>query len=138
MVDTRLPHPPIITCNEPIPLRILIKKLSASTKPIYLQTVHIELVGYTHIRAHDLRRIESGSWVITSISNLAKQLGKPDDAVQTEYPIDNVYWKAQPLPNTVAPSFDTCNISRRYELDIRIGLTSGSSSSEKGVRDFSP
>lgn len=96
-----------------------------------MQTVHIELVAYTDIRAHDLRRTESSSWVIATVSNLAKQLGKPEDPAQTEYPVDNVYWKAQPLPNTVAPTFDTCNISRRYELDIRVGVTSGYSSPAK-------
>ncbi|EDN05267.1 predicted protein, partial [Histoplasma mississippiense (nom. inval.)] len=36
-------------------------------------------------------------------------------------------WDRIPLPTSVAPSFDTCNISRTYDLDIRVGLTHGSS-----------
>lgn len=130
-VDARLPHPPIITCNEPLPLRILVQKLSASSNVAYLQMLQIELVAYTYIRAHELRRIESGSWVIASISNLGTRLGQPDDPVGTEVLVDEGHWKTRALPNTVAPSFETCNISRRYELEIKVSLTSGPSSASK-------
>ena len=35
-------------------------------------------------------------------------------------------WKQRPLPNVVSPSFTTCNISRRYELEVSAGLSWGS------------
>ena len=38
-------------------------------------------------------------------------------------PIPDNLWRGQALPNTVAPSFDTCNVSRVYQLDVRIGLS---------------
>lgn len=59
------------------------------------------------------------------------QLGMPGDAAGTEMVVDNKYWKDRPLPNTVAPSFETCNISRYYELDVRIGLAYGSPSNTR-------
>lgn len=124
-IDIRLPNPPIITCNEPLPLRILIRKLAASSEPVYLQMLQIELIAFTKIRAHDLRATEYGSWVILSLSNMRARLGNPTDKVGTELVLDNKYWKDLPLPNTVAPSFETCNISRSYELEVRIGLTCG-------------
>ena len=131
VVDARLPHPPIASCNEPLPLRILIKKISAASQPIYLHSVQVELIAYTSIRAHHLRRTEAGSWVIVSVGSLSKRLDKPDDPADAEYAVDNVYWKSQPLPNTVAPTFETCNISRRYELEIRVGLSPSSSAESK-------
>ncbi|THC98735.1 hypothetical protein EYZ11_001798 [Aspergillus tanneri] len=124
--DIRLPNPSILTCNEPIPLRVLVNKVSESFETIFLQMLQIELIGYTHILAHDLRRTESGSWVIISRSNMAIPLGRGGDPAGTEWTIDPNMWNRVPLPSSVAPSFETCNISRSYELEVRVGLTHGS------------
>lgn len=124
-VDARLPSPPIITCNDRLPLRILVQKLSPSSETVFLSMLQIELIGYTHVRAHDLNRSESGSWVIMSKSNMNIPLGDPSDPVGKEWKVPSSYWENIPLPNTVAPSFDTCNISRTYELEVRIGLSHG-------------
>ena len=88
--------------------------------------LQIELISFTKVRAHELRRTECGSWVILSLSNMRVQLGTSADEVGTEVVVDNAYWKDKPLPNTVAPSFETCNISRHYELEVRVGLAYGS------------
>ena len=40
--------------------------------------------------------------------------------------VDPTLWKQRPLPNTVSPSFTTCNITRRYELEVKAGLSWGS------------
>lgn len=124
-VDARLPNPSILTCNEPVPLRLMAKKLSDSPETIFLQMLQIELISYTKILAHDLTRQESGSWVVMSRSNMGIALGQPGDAVGTEWTIDPKLWSAIPLPNSVAPSFETCNIERSYELEVRVGLTHG-------------
>lgn len=42
--------------------------------------------------------------------------------------IDPALWSHAPLPNTVVPSFDTCNLSCKHWLDIKIGLSWGSGS----------
>lgn len=122
-VDARLPNPAIITCNEPLPLRILVQKLGGNTETVFLSMLQIELIGYTHVRAHDLTRSESGSWVIMSQSNMNMPLGETSDPLGKEWKVPSRYWEKIPLPNTVAPSFDTCNISRTYELEIRVGLS---------------
>lgn len=89
--------------------------------------LQVELIAYTHIRAHDLARSESGSWVIVSHSNMNMPLGDGSAPAGKEWKIDSSMWDRIPLPTSVAPSFDTCNISRTYDLDIRVGLTHGSS-----------
>ncbi|KAK3071891.1 hypothetical protein LTR53_007809 [Teratosphaeriaceae sp. CCFEE 6253] len=122
-VDARLPDPPLLTCNQELPLRIVVKKLSSSSDPIYLQSLQISLVGLTKIRAHGVHRTEGSSWIMTSKSNLGVPVGSPNDPVGTETVLDDRAWRGQVLPNTVAPSFETCNISREYKLDVRIGLS---------------
>lgn len=124
-LDARLPNPSILTCNEPVPLRLILKKMTDSPDMIFLQMIQIELISFTKILAHDLARDETGSWVVVSRSNMNMALGKPGDATGTDWNIDPALWNNLPLPNSVAPSFETCNIERRYELEIRIGLMHG-------------
>ncbi|KAI9825028.1 MAG: hypothetical protein M1826_007106 [Phylliscum demangeonii] len=125
-VDVRLPNPSIATCNEALPIRVLVKRLSACLGAVYLQTLQIELLGFTKVRAHELQRTEYGSWVIVSLSNMGVKLGGPADAAGTEVVVDDVHWRNKPLPSTVAPSFVTCNITRTYQLEVRVGLAYGS------------
>lgn len=89
--------------------------------------MQIALIGHTKIRAHEVYRTESNSWIICSTSNTNILLGSPSDAVDVEKVLDDRLWRgpAHTLPNTVAPSFETCNIQRTYQLDIRIGLSYG-------------
>lgn len=125
-VDARLPNPAILTCNKDLPLRLLVKNMSEREKNVYLQMLQIELIGYTQVRAHEVQRKESNSWIISSFSNMNIPLGSPSDPLGTEVPVNPEYWSDKPIPNTVAPSFQTCNMARFYELEVRIGLGYGS------------
>ncbi|RMY44098.1 hypothetical protein D0864_15696 [Hortaea werneckii] len=133
-VDARLPEPAILNCNQEVPLRILVKKLNEFHEPIYLQSLQVSLIGNTKVRAHEVFRTETNSWVLMSKSNMGIVIGHPSDAVDTETVLDDRMWRGQPLPNTVAPSFETCNISRNYEVDVRVGLSYSSS----GGKDAKP
>ena len=130
-MDARLPNPPILTCNEDIPLRILVARLSNFSDHLFLQSLQIELSGYTQVKAHDLERKESTSWLIMSMSNMGIPIGSTSDTVGTEVPLNREYWDQRPLPNTVAPNFETCNISRTYEVEVRVGLSCGSAKDSK-------
>ena len=125
IVDARLPSPAILTCNEPIPLRILIKKQAESPEYVFLIALQIELIGYTYVRAQDVSRTETGTWVITSLSGLSIPVGSPSDKVGTESLVDSKLWDHAPLPHTVTPSFETCNLSRRYELEVKATIGYG-------------
>ena len=123
-IEGRLPDPPIATCNEAVPLRILVTKKNETPATLYLETLSIMLIGYTTIRAHQLRRQEGTSWVIMSLANIHEPL-KSSDGSKTSI-VDPKLWNQLPLPNTICPSFDTCNISRHYELEVKVGLLWGS------------
>lgn len=125
-IDARLPNPAILTSNQEIPLRLLIRNVSERNKNIYLQSLQVELIGYTKVRAHEVTRTESNSWVICSFSNMAIPIGAPTDAVDTEVPVNPEYWSGKVISNTVPPTFTTCNLSRYYELEVRVGIGYGS------------
>lgn len=125
-ISARLPHPAILTCNKPIPLRLLAKKLVATSAECYLVSLQIDLVGSTIVRCQDLVNTETTRWVVASRHGLAIPLQKgPGDAVGTETEVNNVLWNRQPLPNTVMPSFITCNLKRTYSLELKLGVSWG-------------
>ena len=130
-IDGRLPDPAVITLNEPLPLRLIVKKLNETTEIMFLKLLQVELIGYTHIRAHELQRKEASSWVIVSLANLTIPLGNSNTPINKDMEIDKKLWSTIPLPNSVPPSFDTCNLTRSYELEIRVGLSYGSPGSMK-------
>lgn len=124
-VDARLPSPPILTCNKPLPMRILLRKTSTSPEHVFLMSLQVNLLGTTGVKASDVIRHETSTWAVTSLTGLSIPIGSPNDPIGTETAIDSELWDAIPLPNTVAPSFITCNLARRYELEARIGLGYG-------------
>lgn len=122
-VDARLPEPAVLTCNQDVPLRLIVKKLTEFQEQIYLQSLQVSLIALTEIRAHEAHRTESNSLIIVSKSNMGVPLGSSSDPANHEIIINDQLWRGQALPHTVAPTFVTCNIKRSYQLDVRIGLS---------------
>ncbi|TIC91867.1 hypothetical protein CH35J_010745 [Colletotrichum higginsianum] len=133
-LSARLPHPPILTCNQPLPLRLIAKKLVPSHEQVFLTSFQIELVGKTHVRCHDLFNTEVSKWVVATQTGLAVPiLADPaSDDLSLESVIPDDLWRNIPLPNTVAPSFIACNLQRHYELEIQLGLSWGKPPSPRG------
>lgn len=124
-IDARLPNPAVLTCGHDLPIKILVKQLNERSEELYLQTLQIELIGFTKVRAHEATRTETNSWVIISLSNLNQTIGAFNDPAETETELTKELWYGHKLPDTVAPSFVTCNISRSYELQVSAGLSYG-------------
>ncbi|KAF3760631.1 hypothetical protein M406DRAFT_296007 [Cryphonectria parasitica EP155] len=125
-LSARLPHPAVLTCNKPVPLRLIAKKLADSRAECYLTSMQMELVGATTVRAQGLVNTEVTKWVVVSRHGLAVPLQwGPDDAVGREMEVNEVLWNSKPLPNTVMPTFVTCNLKRTYALELRLGVSWG-------------
>ncbi|KAH7149693.1 hypothetical protein B0J13DRAFT_312834 [Dactylonectria estremocensis] len=125
-MSARLPHPTILTCNQPVPLRLISKKMANSPEDVYLVSFQMDLIGYTEVRAQTLHNQKLNRWVVVSNPNINIPLtSSPTDEVGKEFVVPDDVWKNKPLPNTVAPSFNTCNLGRRYELEIKLGVAWG-------------
>ena len=124
-VDARIPNPPVLTCRERLPLRVFVKKTNQSRETLFLSTLSIELFAFTNVRAHELTRTETGSWILTSQANIQCPLSSSKGPVDKQYRIPKRYFDQVLIPPGVSPSFETCNISRSYELEIRVGLNHG-------------
>ncbi|KAH6690337.1 arrestin [Plectosphaerella plurivora] len=132
-VSARLPHPSILTCNEPLPLRIIAKKLAPSHEQVYVTSLQIDLIGTMQLRAQDLNFQHPNRWVVVQANNIEiPVLGDPaSEDLSLEHALPDDLWRHVPLPNTVAPSFVTCNMQRTYELELKLGLTWGRPSASK-------
>lgn len=140
-MSARLPHPAILTCNQPIPLRLLAKKRGEPLPPtstgaaggsindvddVFLVSLQVDLIGRTHIRAsYDASHTRTNRWVVVSEPNLSIPVCSASAPQGSEVVVPDYLWSHRPLPNTVAPSFVTCNISRTYEVEVKIGLSWG-------------
>ncbi|KID97018.1 arrestin, partial [Metarhizium majus ARSEF 297] len=129
-MSARLPHPSILTCNQPIPLRLIAKKLANCPEQVNLISFQIDLIGITEVRTYNIYNKKINRWVVVSSTDLNVPLTSgPDAEVGSEVVVPDTLWKDKPLPNTVAPSFVTCNLSRRYEVEIKLGLCWGKAKS---------
>ncbi|OAA50736.1 Immunoglobulin E-set [Cordyceps fumosorosea ARSEF 2679] len=129
-LSARLPHPLVLTCNRPVPLRLIAKKLVNNPQQVYLTSFQMDLIGTTTLSAHGQVLQKSNRWIIASNPQLEVPLITPTGEVGTEIIVPDEYWSQRPLPNTVAPSFTTCNISRRYEIQVLVTLRLGKKSSK--------
>ncbi|TWU71177.1 hypothetical protein ED733_000572 [Metarhizium rileyi] len=125
-MSARLPHPSVLTCNQPVPLRLLAKKLANCSEQVSLVSFQMDLIGVTEVRTYNISNRKVNRWVVISNSdlNIPLTLG-PDAEVGSEVVVPDTLWKDKSLPNTIAPSFLTCNLSRRYEVEIKLGLCWG-------------
>ena len=101
------------------------KKLNETPATVFMTQFQIMLIGHTKVRAHELVRVEKSSWVIVSLANIQIPLGNSEMPPQTDVEVASNLWDRVRLLNTIPPTFETCNLSRTYELEVRLGLVHG-------------
>ncbi|SPN99538.1 uncharacterized protein DNG_02390 [Cephalotrichum gorgonifer] len=127
------PHPIILTCNKPVPLRLVATKKALSTQQVYLTSLQIELFGQTKLRCFANEELIPNRFVIISNTGLHIPLTQsPNDPIGAELQVPDYLWKNVPLPNTISPSFVSCNIIRTYQLNITLGLSWETQPAAKG------
>lgn len=123
LISARLPHPPVLTCNRPLPLRLVAEKLVQSSASVRLVSLQVDLVGTTQMSSLGAFSGHSERFVVFSDGCLSLPLtSEPDAPVGSELEIPSSTWASIPLPNLITPSFHTCNISRTYALELNLSV----------------
>ncbi|KAF2441514.1 hypothetical protein P171DRAFT_446392 [Karstenula rhodostoma CBS 690.94] len=104
-----------------IAMRLTTKRLNNSRHSLYLSSFQLLLFGYTDILAGSASRGQMSCWTLQSLSNLDRELPLDDDP-DIECDIDPALWREKCVPETAVPTFDACNMGRRYEVEILLGL----------------
>lgn len=98
-----------------------ITKLNHHPQDMILQSFQMVLFSYTDIRAGAATHGQMSSWTLQSLSNIGLQVFAASQAAGTQYEIDARLWEGVQLDKSVVPDFATCNLGRRYELEILMG-----------------
>jgi hypothetical protein len=125
--EARLPNPPILVPTEPIPVTLYLKRVSGSEGVVYIRSVQIMLAMTTFIAAQGYRRelgylmpiLNVGNLNLTLPANKTEIMINAADLIQQ----NSQRAKGVTLPDTVPPSFRTCNIARKYSLVLQIGIS---------------
>ncbi|RPA97514.1 hypothetical protein L873DRAFT_1918534 [Choiromyces venosus 120613-1] len=124
-IEARLPSPPIIVPNLQLPLRVILVKMEPYTVPVFIRSLQIHLFAFTEITAHGVKKTDKRIITCLSLTGLLSPIGYDSQAVGQEVEADQALWANAALPDTVPPSFRTCNIWRTYQLEIILGLSHG-------------
>ncbi|KAF2821138.1 hypothetical protein CC86DRAFT_109709 [Ophiobolus disseminans] len=113
--DARSPY------NREVKMDLSVTKLNEHPQELYLQSFQMLLVGYTDVRAGAVTHGHMSFWTLQSLSNIGLQVFTASDASGAKRTIDSRLWDGVTLDGSVVPHFATCNLERRYELEVLMG-----------------
>ena len=125
--EARLPNPPIIVPTEPIPLTFILRREGEQNGGVvYVRSVQIMLGITTYIAAQGFRRelgylqplMQLGDLNLTLAANKSEMSFNPGDLLQTGHAA-----KGLVVPDTIPPTFRTCNIARKYTMVLQLGVS---------------
>ncbi|KAE8389103.1 hypothetical protein BDV23DRAFT_173412 [Aspergillus alliaceus] len=91
--------------------------------PIALATLLLET---TEVRACGSMQSFTRPWVIQTMTNLRRPLvAGRGPTVGSVLNLDGSLWSRHRVPLHLTPTFETCNISRNYKLEVRLGIDFG-------------
>jgi hypothetical protein len=125
--EARLPNPAILVPTEQIPVILYLKRDADSHGIVYIRSIQVMLGTTTYIAAQGFRRelgylepiLNVGDLNLTLPANQNEVAINPADLIQQGHSS-----KGFALPDTIPPSFRTCNIARKYTLVLRMGISS--------------
>lgn len=127
LINARFLEDFALRCTSDIAMQLSVRKLNSYPADLYLQSFQILLVGYTDIRAGSARHGQMSFWTVQSLSNMEIKIFGAEDGPDTIREIDPTLWEGKALPATAVPSFSSCNVDRKYELEILMGFQCRSS-----------
>ncbi|GAB1199000.1 hypothetical protein APSETT444_008332 [Aspergillus pseudonomiae] len=136
-VDVELLNGQCLLLGYPIPLRIKLTKVGDRECFVWLNDFQTMLVGSTETHASGLVEKDTQFQVIQTMSNIHHVVSHDRALNGAELFIGDSLWNKHRLPITLTPSFETCNISQTYTLEVRLGLQCGYSKFRTTILEFS-
>ncbi|KAL5050277.1 hypothetical protein BDW71DRAFT_203676 [Aspergillus fruticulosus] len=145
-VTAKLLNGPFLFLGQPIPLAVELTSLDTDTDtvprsrastpiPISLHDFQTMLIETTEIRARGMAETITQFRIVQTMANMRHPLIHTSDngsnsvtgnrASVLRLRLDGIIWSRYFIPPSLTPSFETCNISHSYKLDIRLGIGFG-------------
>ncbi|KAL4917871.1 hypothetical protein BDW62DRAFT_182986 [Aspergillus aurantiobrunneus] len=128
-VAAKLLNGPFLFLGQPIPLALEITNTTQTNSDIYLHGFQSRLFETTEVRIRGAAESLTRSCPVQTMVNL-RQLFVPElrnDKRSDELVVSlrNKLWNQYCVPLFLTPTFETCNISRSYKLEIRLRIGFG-------------
>ncbi|KAJ8113730.1 hypothetical protein OPT61_g4206 [Boeremia exigua] len=104
-----------------VEMDLSVTKLNDHSQELYLQSFQMLLVGYTTARAGAASHGHMSFWTLQSLSNIGLRVFTASDSPGMKRTIDSRLWDAVTIDDSVVPEFTTCNLERKYELEVLMG-----------------
>ncbi|GFF39343.1 hypothetical protein IFM51744_04095 [Aspergillus udagawae] len=125
-VEVELQNGPFLLLGHPIALGVKIMHMNGEKNAISLQDFQTMLRETTEIRARGSIQGFTRSWVVQTMTNLRQPLVAANrPTVGSVLELDDRLWSRHCVPVHLAPTFETCNLIRRFKLEIRLGMEFG-------------
>jgi hypothetical protein len=111
-----------LTHGRTIAMRLNVTQLNSTSHDLHLQSFQMLLFGYTDIKIGTSIRTEMSCFTVVSRSNLDLRICGANSDIGIDYEVDAHLWAGKELPSDVVPSFDSCGLSRRYEVEVLMGF----------------
>ncbi|KAK1147888.1 hypothetical protein N8T08_000403 [Aspergillus melleus] len=130
-VEVELKNGPFLLLGHPIALEVRIKHPNGEKSAISLQAFQTLLRERTGIRACGSIESFTRSWVIQTMANLRQPfVAEYQPTVGSVLKLDDRLWSRHCVPAHLGPTFETCNLGRSYELEVRLGIQFGRNETE--------
>lgn len=133
-LEAKLPNPAIIICKAPIPLSFVLKRALGSVGNVRIESIQITLRIITSTKFYGTPIDVKSSLNILGKKKLTITLPAGEEELYIN-PADltpnrrGIY-----LPSTLAPSFRTCNIARKYSLVVEMKVKADKAKSSELIQ----
>lgn len=115
---------PFLLLGHPISLNVDVINLDLDEckSGVFLRNFQSMLIETTEVRARGSMEAHTRSCVIQTMTRVEH---KPNAMVGSTLSFDDSLWSQHCVPLHLTPTFETCNISRSYKLEIWLGIEFG-------------
>ncbi|KAL2812842.1 hypothetical protein BJX63DRAFT_395650 [Aspergillus granulosus] len=126
-IEATLLNGPFLVLGQPLPLRVKITNLPGSSDHTFsLHDFQSMLIETTKVHARGSTESMTRSWIIQTMANLHQPLAlEYDDMAEAVLRVDERLWGRHVVPTFLTPTFETCNVSRSFKLEVRLGIWLG-------------
>ncbi|KAL3263783.1 hypothetical protein ABHI18_001424 [Aspergillus niger] len=125
-IEVELVNGPFVLLGHPIALGVKVINVNDEKPDISLRDFQSMLIETTDIRAHGIIQRVTRSWIIQTMTNLSQPFvtgGGPTAGFVMS--LDEGVWSRHSVPHCLTPTFETCNVTRSFKLEIRLGIEFG-------------
>lgn len=125
-IEAELVNGPFLLLGHPIALEVKIMNMNDGQAAISLRDFQTLLLEMTEIRARGSMQSHTRPWIIQTMTNLCQPLVAEDrPTFGSVLRLDDRLWSRHRVPIHLTPTFETCNLSRSYKLEVRLGIDFG-------------